>query len=250
MSLILEALRKSEAERRRAQAPDLFAPAQVAVAPARRVPLAWLAGGGTLALVILALLLVRGFAPTPGQSRPANAGTAIDTPAGTPPTGAVPAPATRNIPANAAPRLLPAEEKPPAAVVDASPSEPVPQAGNADAAIAAPATAGGETGEAAPGAEPAPSPPVAPASVPEPPPVADAGAPMRLSELGGETRRQLPPLKLTMHMWNEAAERRFVILDGRRLAEGDRIGAVRVAEIRRDGVLLDWNGQRLELPLR
>ena len=52
-----------------------------------------------------------------------------------------------------------------------------------------------------------------------------------------------------MHMWNEAADRRFVILDGRRIAEGDRVGAARVAEIRRDGVILDWNGQRLELPL-
>jgi general secretion pathway protein B len=249
MSLILEALRKSEAERRRAQAPDLFAPAQVAVAPARRAPLAWLAGGGTLALVVVALLLVRAFAPTPEQARPANAGTATDPPADARPAQAISAPATPTAPTSTAPRLLPAEEKPPAAVADASPSGPVPQAGNADAAIAT--TTGGEVAEAAPAAEPvAPPPPAPAASVPEPPPAADAGAPMRLSELGSEARRQLPPLKLTMHMWNEAAERRFVILDGHRLAEGDRIGALRVAEIRRDGVLLDWNGQRLELPLR
>jgi hypothetical protein len=32
--------------------------------------------------------------------------------------------------------------------------------------------------------------------------------------------------------------------------EGDRVGAVQVAEIRRDGVVLDWNGQRLLMPLR
>ena len=144
------------------------------------------------------------------------------------------------------PRLLPAAEAPSAAVTGA-PSEAVPQAGNADGTTAA---ASGE-GETVPAADPIPPPPPAPvASAPAPAPTIDAAAPLRLSELAGDARRQLPPLKLTMHMWNEATERRFVILDGRRLAEGDRIGAVQVAEIRRDGVILDWNGQRLELPLR
>jgi general secretion pathway protein B len=78
----------------------------------------------------------------------------------------------------------------------------------------------------------------------------DGTAPLRLAELAPASRRELPPLKLTMHMWNEAAAQRFVIVDGRRLVEGDRLGAVQVAEIRRDGVLLDWNGRPLLLPLR
>jgi general secretion pathway protein B len=41
-----------------------------------------------------------------------------------------------------------------------------------------------------------------------------------------------------------------VIVDGNRLVEGDRIGDVVVTTITTDGVLLDWNGRRLKLPIR
>ena len=63
-------------------------------------------------------------------------------------------------------------------------------------------------------------------------------------------RKQLPPLKLSMHMWNDVATQRFVIIDGTRLTVGDRLGALVVADIVPDGVLLDWNGRALKLPLR
>jgi general secretion pathway protein B len=53
-----------------------------------------------------------------------------------------------------------------------------------------------------------------------------------------------------MHMWDGDAARRFVIVDGNRLVEGDRIGDVVVTTITTDGVLLDWNGRRLKLPIR
>ena len=51
-------------------------------------------------------------------------------------------------------------------------------------------------------------------------------------------------------MWNEDPSQRFVILDGDRLREGDRIGDAVVSAITRDGVVLDWNGRRLTLPIR
>ena len=73
MSLILEALRKSEAERRRGQAPDLLQaePAGPAAA-ATRVP-AWAWGGALLALLALLLLWPRDatHAPTAGVIAPA-----------------------------------------------------------------------------------------------------------------------------------------------------------------------------------
>ena len=47
----------------------------------------------------------------------------------------------------------------------------------------------------------------------------------------------LPPVKLSMHMWDESPSRRFVILDGQRMAEGDRNGEVTVVSIERDGVI-------------
>ena len=53
-----------------------------------------------------------------------------------------------------------------------------------------------------------------------------------------------------MHLWNQDPSRRFVIIDGARLGEGDRIGDAVIDRIAADSVVLDWNGRRLRLPLR
>ena len=89
----------------------------------------------------------------------------------------------------------------------------------------------------------------APAIVPEPVREA-ADDTTRLSDLGAEERKQLPTLKLSMHMWNDTPAQRFVILDGQRLGEGDRIGDAVVEQITRDGAILDWNGRRLRVSMR
>jgi general secretion pathway protein B len=52
-----------------------------------------------------------------------------------------------------------------------------------------------------------------------------------------------------MHLWNEDPARRFVILDGRRLVEGDRIGEASIVRIERDGVLLQWQGRGIRIPV-
>ena len=88
------------------------------------------------------------------------------------------------------------------------------------------------------------------AIAPSPPEEAAGSNALRLSDLSMEERRGLPPLKLSMHMWNDDPTQRFVILDGNRLHEGDRIGEAIVTTITPDGVLLDWNGRRLTLPIR
>lgn len=100
-------------------------------------------------------------------------------------------------------------------------------------------------------AAPATSPPtIAPPSA-APPTVAPANDGMlRLSDLDPDSRKALPPLKLSMHMWNSDPAQRFVILDGNRVREGDRIGDAVVTAITSDGVVLDWNGRRLKLPIR
>ena len=249
MSLILEALRKSEAERRRAQAPDLFAPAQVAVAPARRLPPAWVLAGGALLALVAAWLLARGLWPTSEDRDPAVVLKSTDATTSLPRPAATPVPSNTRTPEQPTPRLLPTPAPLPAAVVDATAPAPTPRPDDANVTRAV--VAGDDVVETIPAPIRQPASPLPAAEEPAPTPGGDDSAPpMRLSELAADARRQLPPLKLTMHMWNEAADRRFVILDGRRLAEGDRIGAAQVAEIRRDGVILDWNGQRLELPLR
>src|SRR6188768_1872032 len=65
MSLILDALRKSEAERRRGQAPSLYADTPAPSTPLRPAWLPWLpVAGGILLLVVVAVYFSRdGDAP-------------------------------------------------------------------------------------------------------------------------------------------------------------------------------------------
>jgi general secretion pathway protein B len=111
-----------------------------------------------------------------------------------------------------------------------------------------------QTPEVAPAASAAPvaslplPPPSTPIARPTPPPT---GAPIAtVAELPAAERRQLPAMKLSMHMWNERPAQRFVILDGIRYGEGDRIGAAVITAIDTDGIVLDLNGRAVRLPLR
>jgi general secretion pathway protein B len=66
--------------------------------------------------------------------------------------------------------------------------------------------------------------------------------------LDAGTRSSLPALRMSMHVYNDDASRRFATIDGQRVVEGSRLGSATVVEIRRDGVVLDVNGQRVLLP--
>jgi hypothetical protein len=67
-------------------------------------------------------------------------------------------------------------------------------------------------------------------------------------ELPLGTRQALPKLALAMHVYADDPLRRFVILNDTRLVEGETSAGVTVREIRRDGVVLEWQGQRFLLP--
>ena len=71
-----------------------------------------------------------------------------------------------------------------------------------------------------------------------------------LADLDSATRKLLPPLKLSMHLWNETPAQRFVILDGQRLREGDLLGELVIERITRDGAVLAWRGGQLRIELR
>jgi general secretion pathway protein B len=226
MSLILEALRKSEAERRRAQAPDLRA--ELPPAPAqRRVAMpawAWLLPASAVLLVAAWLLRM------PDRVNPPDVATG-------------PSAATQDDEKRPALPVVPRLSPP---TVVASP-KPTPVERTPEVAVPSPAVAQ-PTAIAAPKPIPVPT-------EPEPAPVApaaDAGDSdiLQLSDLSAAERKSLPPLKVSMHMWDGDAARRFVIVDGSRLVEGDRIGDAVVTAITTDGVLLDWNGRRLKLPIR
>ncbi|HVH33777.1 MAG TPA: general secretion pathway protein GspB, partial [Tahibacter sp.] len=68
-------------------------------------------------------------------------------------------------------------------------------------------------------------------------------------QLPYNVRKELPELKLSMHVYSATPAQRFVVLNGNRQVEGDELGGdVHVAEIRSDGVVLTYHGQRFLVP--
>lgn len=237
MSFILDALRKSEAARRRSEAPDLFATMPQTAEPehARRTWPLWAAAGIGVLSLIAAIWLV--------AQRPA-----------VPPSTA---PGTTRVDAAKAPTLE-APPPPPAAPIAASPAADSPPVVERPGTQAPPVTTPAPVETASVNSPPAASPPIAtprerasppPAATPPLPPPAN-DQPIALADLDPATRNQLPPLKLSMHLWNDTPSGRFVILDGQRLKEGDVLGEVVVERITRDGAVLVWRGGRLKIALQ
>ncbi len=246
MSFILDALRKSEAARRRNEAPDLFAAMPQAVEPVHARP-AWplwaLGVGGALALLAALWLVADRPAASDTTPQVAIAPSAVPPPATTPaPSAVVETPPSTAVPSQVAPLPTPPPMPGPTPATIAN-IGPAPSANTAPAASAAPAPPREEPTPPVAEVAPAPAPPASPA----PPSAPDHARIASLAELDPETRKQLPPLKLSMHLWNETAARRFVILDGQRLKEGDVLGDVVIEQITRDGAVLAWRGARLRL---
>ena len=212
MSLILEALRKSEAERRRGSTPDVAMELPPASIPRTRATPPWLLP----TVVLAALVLLAAWWWSQRDTRAAD---------NAEPVAAAPA---------AEPRIE-------------APAQPVVVARPAPVAVAPPAATA--TTEAAP---PRPS---AVVTAPAPPPVRPLPAPAPVPARVGQAdvadidNTSMQPVKLSMHMWDEAPGKRFVILNGQRMAEGDRNGDVTVLAIERDGVVVERNGQRARVPL-
>ncbi|MBL8226516.1 MAG: general secretion pathway protein GspB [Chromatiales bacterium] len=251
MSFILDALRKSDAERQRQSAPGL-ADIRYARPKARRSP--WVP---LLVVVLGANLAFMAFQWWRSGTAPAAApGTAV-APGALPPAPAVPtAPAT-------APVTVVPDPSPPAArtVPVPVPPEVRPLAGEADpAAVAAlpdavddPDLAGlGDELAAAAGVDAAAlaadAEAMAAASAPAPP------APSRIREEAGlPTSQQLiaagtlrvPELSLELHVYSDDPAGRFIIINGRRYREGATLNEGPVVEsITTEGAVLDSQGTR------
>lgn len=62
-------------------------------------------------------------------------------------------------------------------------------------------------------------------------------------------RQALPPLRLSMHVYDARAEARFVLIDGKRLRQGDLIADdLLLEQIRSDGAVILHGAQRFLLP--
>lgn len=237
MSFILDALRKSEAARRRSEAPDLFATMPQTAEPerARRTWPLWAAAGIGVLSLIAAIWLVAQRPAVPPSTAPDT--TRVDA-AKAPTLEAPPPPPAAPIAASPAADSPPVVERPGTQAPPVPTPAPVPPVPVASPPVATPTTA---TPREQPSPPPAATPPV-------PPPASDQ--PIALADLDPATRNQLPPLKLSMHLWNDTPSGRFVILDGQRLKEGDVLGEVVVERITRDGAVLVWRGGRLKIALQ
>jgi len=68
-------------------------------------------------------------------------------------------------------------------------------------------------------------------------------------ELPFALRKSLPPLRLSMHVFAGDPRQRFVILNDSRLAEGEKTSDdVTLREVRKDGAVLEFQGQRFFFP--
>lgn len=303
MSLILEALKKSEQQRRLGEMPTLGTPAPTS--RRRRSLLPVLAG-----LIVVALGAGWWFMRTPHTAPPTDeakpAAVAVDPTAATPP--AAPPRAARTEPKAPAARAgapppatapvvvpMPTTDRPGAVrpapnaalvgtpAAPAKPATPPASTATATAPAGKPAApkAGAETRPAAPmkpgvgdkatASQPNPTPrdakvpapdTKAPAPAPEARTTADAKADARPAttkpatpalpsvwELPYGTRKELPDLKLTMHVYSNVPAERFIVIEGARHVEGDDLGnGVVLHEISTDGMVLDFKGQRFLYP--
>lgn len=250
MSYILDALRKAERERHLGQPPSLTVPSLPAEPGQRRLGL-WLAVGVGLGLnaALLVFLLTR--AP----------------PASTPVVAAPPAPMATATPAPppAPPALPPAKETSEKAEATAVAQEPArPAAPVRSAALAAtvqPNASLPVTLHLAPAGKPVAPEPVRPARRPEPgrlplapgsvtlAPAPESTPPLEMLSAGA--RRGVPPLNLDIHIHSADPDKRFVVINGRRYREGERLSEGPVLEsVTRDGAILSQGGQRFQLSVR
>jgi general secretion pathway protein B len=229
MSFILDALKKSEAERSRNSGPTLLELRQAQPRP--RLP--WWAV--VIGVALVANLGVLGYALLRPDRPPAA-------------TAPVMAPAAAPAAQAPAPVAVAVAVAPSAAVVQALPPD-----------IAADPGAGGVLPDPAlaqtplPAMDPDDLPAIAPRQLP--PLATSAPRPAAGSELGLPTMAdlvgagvRLPDLRLALHAYDPVPASRYVLLNGTRLREGEVTPeGLRVEQITETGLVLDFRGRRFML---
>jgi general secretion pathway protein B len=225
MSFILDALKKSEAERQRQAGPTLLE--MRVLPPRRRLPLWSIAVAVLLGANLLALLwfVLRRPAAEALASAPGAAPSAVARPAAAAPAAASPGPGTP-----AAPPVM--ATAPPAAAVGAA------------AAVAAAVAAAPEPTEATDDRNPADFAPAVPAS----------GGTVRMQRdfqslpSFNDVAANLPALHLDLHVYSPTVAERYALINMHKVHEGDVLPeGARVIQITRDGVVLDYRGQEFIL---
>jgi len=262
MSLILDALKRAERERR---AEANAAPADVAM-PAAGTPR--VASRARRAAIVAAVVVAvvagawawKTFRQVPAPEAPDSA------PA---PQAAAPPPvimARPPPPEAATPAIVPGTED--VASLDDLTDEPVLEAEppatapvpavppQAPAATPAPSanpeirTTPLEPPAGAPTVAPKPAPAAPATAAPAPaeiPPALTVPAPLRkFREMPPDYRADFPALKVEIHVYEKSPQRRFVMVNGRRYREGERLGeGPALVEIVPEGLVLEYRGEKV-----
>lgn len=269
MSLILDALKRAERERRGegGSAPAGIALPSAAPAPRRRdlVGIAVIGGG----LALSAFLLWDAF-----REPPAPEAAPVAAPVVQAPPAPAPAPVIKARPASPEPSVVPGTEdvaslddltdepvlegpvaalpKPVPAKPAPPPDEPLPGKPATIATTPAPPPTAAEVRPAqSPAAAPVQSPdPASPAEEAAPaqvPPALTQPAPLRkLREMPPDYRADFPKLNVEIHVYEKQAQRRFVMVNGKRYREGERLAeGPAVVEIVPEGMVLEHRGEKI-----
>jgi general secretion pathway protein B len=228
MSFILDALKKSETERQRADTPALY---EMKMAPARPRLATWLIVLVALLvinIVVLSVVLLRGNRTSASQADASGAGTPAAAAVG---PGAQPAANQPATAASAAPSAVPGTVPAASAAASAQPPDSAtgtPAGANDDDAPAVDATRTAAGTRASGGADSADVP--------------------TYEQAASAPGANLPELKLDLHAYASNPADRFVFLNAVNLKEGQTSPTgVRVESITPDGAILSWQGTRFFL---
>ena len=225
MSYILEALKKSQAERQLGELPSIHAPqvqlhGGAAASGARRGPV-WLALGGILVAVAAALLWWQPWqAPAPSPVPAAALAAAAPPPASAP----VPAPLPVAAPVPAAPAMpVPLPEPKPVPKAQAQREAPPAPAGAAAPVMPLPAVAA-------------------------PAPAADESVP-GMRDLPEPIQRQIPPIALGGYIYSKNPADRLLLIDKVLRHEGEEVAPGLVLEkLQPKGAIFSFKGYRYRVP--
>ncbi|HNR22531.1 MAG TPA: general secretion pathway protein GspB [Steroidobacteraceae bacterium] len=246
MSFILDALKKSDSERQRQSGPALF---EIRKAPPRGGLPFWAIALGALLLVnlvVLAWFMMREPQTAPAQQGAPATAPRADAPAADTPAAATltPTPTGTPVPAGSPPGVAPqagtAQVLPPQVAAPAPDLSAGAALAQDDAAYAPPDYSGNPADyEQALPVGPAPDAATQ---------AAERGMVPTLEQLPPAIANQLPPLRLDLHVYATRAADRFVMINMRRLREGDATPeGIRLEEITPSGAVMSFRGTRFQL---
>lgn len=229
MSYILDALRKSETERRQGKIPDLGQQVQLIHKPRKKtVPAAvWVAVALIINAIVLAVIFWPGGAPATDESADLSA--------------TVPEEATREPVAPVQPQQDGNQTSSPES--DTAGTEP------AGEAVEEPMDALAESGEAEPRLRPTVIVPnrTEANSVPALPEQEPTGRVPHLVELPLPFQKSIPDLIFNSHIYSSDPSARRVMINNQYMRTGDSFSGIRVERITEEGVVLSKNGRQFRV---